>query len=112
MRRGELRRGDVLAAPGSVKPRDAFTAEFYALSAEEGGRKTPFGVGYSPQLFFGTTDVTGQVTAVHGDDVARPGDRRSLEFRLLRPVAVEVGMRFALREGGRTVGAGLVTDVV
>ena len=113
LRRNEVARGQVLAAPGSVTPQIAGEAEVYVLTAEEGGRRTPFGTGYKPQFFFGLTDVTGTIDL--GDeevtDVVPPGARRTVRFSLEKPVAFESGMRFALREGSRTVGAGMVTSV-
>ncbi len=111
VKRDEVVRGQVIAAPGSIESHRAGRAELYALAAEEGGRRTPFGVGYRPQFFFGTTDVTGDVVALDGVELIRPGDRATVEFDLQRPVGLEVGMRFAVREGSRTVGAGIVTEV-
>jgi elongation factor Tu len=110
VKRAEVQRGQVVAAPGSIAPRAEGRAEIFVLTREEGGRHKPFGTGYMPQFFFGTTDVTGvldvgELGAVH------PGDRANIRFRLLKPVGFEPGMRFALREGGRTVGAGFVTEV-
>ena len=111
LRRDEVARGQVLVAPGSVTSRCAGEAEVYILTAEEGGRRTPVGPGYKPQFFFGMTNVTGSFDSPETDDSAllHPGDRKTLHFRLDKPVAFEAGMRFALREGGATVGAGLVT---
>jgi elongation factor Tu len=111
--RDEVVRGQVVIAPGSVRPFAAGEAELFLLTAREGGRHTPFGSGYTPQFYFGATDVSGAVE-VPGDEGAlvHPGDRAKVRFRLLRPVGIEPGMRFALREGGRTIGAGLVTAVV
>ena len=111
VRRDEVVRGQVLAARGSIAPRARGTAEFYSLSAEDGGRPKPFGEGYEPQFFFGTTDVTGTIAAIRGADLVFPGDRATIEFALQKPVGVEVGMRFAVREGRRTIGAGVVTAV-
>ncbi len=110
VRRHEVARGQLLVAPGSVRPHVQATAELYVLSAAEGGRKTPFGSGYAPQFFFGTTDVTGVVDVGDAGQV-HPGDRATVAFRLLKPVGMEPGVRFAIREGGRTVGAGIVIDV-
>ncbi len=104
-------KGQIITAPGSIKPHAKGTAEFYALATKEGGRKTPFGPGYRPQFFFGTTNVTGTVAGVQDADLVLPGDRATLDFELLKPVGVEIGMRFAVREGGKTVGAGVVTAV-
>ena len=111
VKRDELVRGQVLAAPGSIQPHAQVRAELYALSAKEGGRSTPFGVGYCPQFFFGTTDVTGTLRAIEGGGPVAPGERATLEVSLHRPIGVEPGMRFAVREGGRTVGAGVVVKV-
>lgn len=111
VKRGEVQRGQVIAAVGSVKSRTTARAEFYALSAAEGGRRKSFGVGYRPQFFFGTTDVTGTVAAIDGGGLVEPGTRATLEFELLKPVGFEIGSRFAVREGGRTIGAGRVVGV-
>jgi elongation factor Tu len=107
----EVERGQVLAAPGSITPHSQGKAEIFVLTAKEGGRHKPFGTGYSPQFFFGTTDVTGVVDIGELGQV-NPGDRATIAFRLQKPVGVEKGMRFAVREGGKTVGAGIVTDIV
>jgi elongation factor Tu len=104
----EVSRGMVLTIPGAIRPHQGGSAELYVLSAAEGGRKTPFGSGYQPQFFFGGVDVTGQLEV---DNLVEPGARTQVRFKLIRPVAVEVGLRFALREGGRTIGAGVVTAV-
>ncbi len=111
--RDVVERGVVAVAPGSVKPHATGTAELFVLSGDEGGRKTPFGSGYRPQFFFGATDVTGTVKVGPDDDavMVQPGDRAAVSFTLDRPVGLERGMRFAVREGGRTVGAGVVLDV-
>lgn len=109
VRRDEVVRGQLLVAPGSIHPHVEAEAELYVLSSEEGGRKTPFGTGYSPTFFFGATSVTGSIDV--GEAVVAPGDRASVAFRLIKPVGMEPGVRFALREGGRTVGAGVVTGV-
>ncbi|MCB9653191.1 MAG: elongation factor Tu [Deltaproteobacteria bacterium] len=111
VKRDEIVRGQILAAPGSIRPHAKGQAEFYVLSAKEGGRARGFGVGYTPQFFFGTTDVTGKIAAIEGRDVVAPGERATVAFELMKPVGVETGMRFAVREGGRTVGAGVVTEV-
>lgn len=108
--RDEVVRGQMLSAPGAVRPHLAGDAEIYVLSTKEGGRHTPFGTGYAPQFFFGTTDVTGTVDVGEAGQV-NPGDRTRIGFTLRHPVGVEAGMRFAIREGGRTVGAGVVTAV-
>lgn len=110
VKRDEIVRGQLIAAPGSIRPQQRAQAEFFALDAKEGGRSRPFGVGYCPQFFFGTTHVTGEITAIDAGHVA-PGARAAIDFELIKPVGVEVGMRFAMREGGRTVGAGLITAV-
>ena len=109
VKRDQIARGDVLALPGSIEPHTRGTAEVFVLRKDEGGRHTPFGSGYTPQLFFGVTDVSAALET--GGDLVHPGDRATVSFELQRPVAVEVGMRFAMREGGKTVGAGLVTSV-
>lgn len=109
VKRDQIARGDVLALPGSIEPHTRGTAEVFVLRKDEGGRHTPFGSGYTPQLFFGVTDVSAALET--GGDLVHPGDRATVSFELQRPVAVEVGMRFAMREGGKTVGAGLVTRV-
>lgn len=111
VKRGEVQRGQVIAAVGSVKSRLKAKAEFYALSTDEGGRNKSFGVGYRPQFFFGTTDVTGTVAAIEGECMVQPGSRATLEFELHKPVGFEIGSRFAVREGGRTIGAGRVVGV-
>jgi len=108
--RDEVVRGQTVTLPGVIQAAQAGEAEIVVLAAEEGGRKTPFGSGYTPQFFFGATDVTGTVELPDGAVVA-PGDRARVRFRLLRPVGIEPGLRFALREGGRTIGAGVVTAV-
>jgi elongation factor Tu len=108
----EVERGMVLAAPGSITPHHRFKAEIYALKKEEGGRHTPFFTGYRPQFYFRTTDVTGSVKLPEGVEMVMPGDNVNLEIELISDVAMEKGLRFAIREGGRTVGAGSVTDVL
>jgi elongation factor Tu len=110
VRRDELRRGQVLTVPGGVHPHAEGEAELYVLSGAEGGRHTPFSTGYTPQFFFGTTDVTGTIEVLGGEKVD-PGARARIGFRLQKPVGVEPGMRFAVREGGKTVGAGVVIVV-
>ncbi len=109
-KRDEIERGQILAAPGSIRARAHGTAAFYALSEKEGGRAKPFGVGYRPQFFFGTTDVTGTIDRIADAEVVEPGARATVAFALTKAVGVEPGMRFALREGGRTIGAGVVLD--
>ena len=110
--REEVERGQVLAHPGSITPHRQFRSEVYVLSKEEGGRHTPFFNGYRPQFYVRTTDVTGVVTLAEGTEMVMPGDNVNLDIELITPVAVENGLRFAIREGGRTVGAGVVTDVI
>lgn len=109
--RDEIVRGQALVAPGSVASYAFGEAELFVLTAKEGGRHTSFGVGYKPQFFFGATNVTGTIEAITGADQVDPGGRAHVRFLLGRPVPLEVGMRFAIREGGRTVGAGSVTSV-
>jgi elongation factor Tu len=108
----EIERGQVVAAPRSIKPQIKFRGEVYVLSKEEGGRHTPFFNGYQPQFFFRTTDVTGQANLVEGMEMAMPGDNVSLIVELGKPVAIEAGSHFAIREGGRTVGSGIVTEIL
>jgi elongation factor Tu len=108
----EIERGMVLAKPGSILPHTKFKAEVYVLTKEEGGRHTPFFPGYRPQFYFRTTDVTGSVTLPEGVEMVMPGDNVQMEIELISPIAMEKELRFAIREGGRTVGAGVVTEVV
>ena len=110
--RDDVERGQVLAAKGSIKPHRTFQAEVYVLSKEEGGRHTPFFDGYRPQFYVRTTDVTGVVTLPEGTEMVMPGDNVTINIELITPVAVEDGLRFAIREGGRTVGAGVVTAII
>jgi len=110
--RDEVERGMVLAAPGSIKPHTKFEAQVYVLTKEEGGRHTPFFTGYKPQFYIRTTDVTGTVILPQGVEMVMPGDNINLTVELMYPVALEDGMRFAIREGGRTVGAGVITKVI
>ena len=109
--RKDIERGQVLAKPGSIKPHTKFQAEIYVLTKEEGGRHTPFFNGYRPQFYFRTTDVTGVVTLKGGTEMVMPGDRTEVNVELIVPVAMEKELRFAIREGGRTVGAGVVTEI-
>jgi elongation factor Tu len=111
VKRDEIERGQVLAAPGSITPHTKFKAECYILSKEEGGRHTPFFNGYRPQFYFRTTDVTGVVTLAEGVEMVMPGDNVSIEAELITPIAMDVGLRFAIREGGRTVGAGVISEI-
>ncbi|MDI6615843.1 MAG: elongation factor Tu [Syntrophaceae bacterium] len=108
----EVERGQVLAKPGSIKPHTKFEAEVYVLTKEEGGRHTPFFNGYRPQFYFRTTDVTGVVTLPEGVEMCMPGDNIKMTIELITPIAIEEGLRFAIREGGRTVGAGVVTLII
>jgi elongation factor Tu len=110
--RDEVERGQVLAKPGSIKPHTKFKAEVYVLSKEEGGRHTPFFSGYRPQFYIRTTDVTGTIQLPEGVEMAMPGDNTTMVITLITPVAIEEGLRFAIREGGRTVGAGVVTQIL
>ena len=106
--RKEIERGQVLAKPGSVHPHTHFTGQVYVLKKEEGGRHTPFFNGYRPQFYFRTTDVTGSVKLPEGTEMVMPGDNVDMEITLITPIAMEQGLRFAIREGGHTVGAGVV----
>jgi elongation factor Tu len=109
--REEVQRGQVLAKPGSINPHSVFQAEVYVLSKEEGGRHTPFFPGYRPQFYIRTTDVTGSIQLAEGTEMVMPGDNVQMGVELQMPVAAEEGLRFAIREGGRTVGAGVVTSI-
>ncbi len=109
--RDDIERGQVLAKPGTVTPHTEFDAEVYILSKEEGGRHTPFFKGYKPQFYFRTTDVTGEVELPADKEMVMPGDTITFKVKLLAPIAMDQGLRFAIREGGRTVGAGVVTKV-
>ncbi len=111
-KREEVERGQVLAKPGSITPHTHFSAEIYVLSKDEGGRHTPFFNGYRPQFYFRTTDVTGSVELPAGTEMVMPGDNVSITVKLIAPIAMEEGLRFAIREGGRTVGAGVVAKVI
>jgi elongation factor Tu len=111
-KREDVERGQVLAAPGSIKPHTHFEAEIYVLSKDEGGRHTPFFNGYRPQFYFRTTDVTGSVELPSGVEMVMPGDNIKVTVKLINPIAMEEGLRFAVREGGRTVGAGVVSKVL
>jgi elongation factor Tu len=108
----EVERGQVLAKPGSIKPHKKFKAEIYALSKEEGGRHTPFFANYRPQFYFRTTDVTGSIKLPEGTEMVMPGDNITLEVELLAPIAMDNNLRFAIREGGRTVGSGVVSEII
>lgn len=112
VQRNEIERGQVLAKPGSIKPHTKFESEVYVLTKEEGGRHTPFFSGYRPQFYFRTTDVTGDIQLEEGVEMVVPGDNAKFTISLITPIAIEEGLRFAIREGGRTVGAGVVTKVI
>ncbi|HNJ93427.1 MAG TPA: EF-Tu/IF-2/RF-3 family GTPase, partial [Ferruginibacter sp.] len=110
--KNQIRRGMVLCKPGSITPHTEFKGEVYVLSKEEGGRHTPFFNKYRPQFYFRTTDVTGEVTLAAGTEMVMPGDNTNLTVKLIQPIAMEKGLKFAIREGGRTVGAGQVTEII
>ena len=109
--REEVERGQVLAAPGSITPHMKFNCECYILTKDEGGRHTPFFSNYRPQFYFRTTDVTGQIALPDGTEMIMPGDNVTMEVELIQPIAMDEGLRFAIREGGRTVGAGVVAKI-
>ena len=109
--RNGIERGQVLAKPGSIHPHTKFKGQVYVLSKEEGGRHTPFFNNYRPQFYFRTTDVTGVITLPEGTEMCMPGDNVEMSVELITPIAIEKGLRFAIREGGRTVGSGAVTEV-
>jgi elongation factor Tu len=111
-KREEIERGQVLSKPGSITPHTKYKAEVYCLKKEEGGRHTPFVSGYRPQFYFRTTDVTGVVKLPEGREFVAPGENAEMEVELIQPIAMDQGLRFAIREGGRTVGSGVVTEVV
>jgi elongation factor Tu len=111
-KREDVERGQVVSVPGTINPHTKFKAEIYVLSKEEGGRHTPFFTGYRPQFYFRTTDVTGIVTLPEGVEMVMPGDNVSVEAALITPIAMEKEVRFAVREGGRTVGAGVVAEII
>ncbi|RME81072.1 MAG: elongation factor Tu [Planctomycetota bacterium] len=112
VKKDEVERGQVVAAPGSITPHTKFEAEVYVLSKEEGGRKTPFFSGYRPQFYFRTTDVTGTITLPEGVEMVMPGDNAKIQVELISPIAMEEGLRFAIREGGRTVASGVVSKIL
>jgi elongation factor Tu len=112
LKREDVERGQVVSAPGSIKPHTHFAGEVYVLTKEEGGRHTPFFSGYRPQFYFRTTDVTGIVKLPEGVEMVMPGDNVSVEGELITPIAMEEGLRFAIREGGRTVGAGVIAKIL
>ena len=111
-KREDVQRGQVLTKPGAIKPHTKFDAEVYVLSKEEGGRHTPFLNGYRPQFYFRTTDVTGAISLKDGVEMVMPGDNVEMSVELIHPIAMDAGLRFAIREGGRTVGAGVVAKVI
>ncbi|MBI1954385.1 MAG: elongation factor Tu, partial [Proteobacteria bacterium] len=111
-KREDVERGQVLAAPGSITPHTVFEAEVYVLTKEEGGRHTPFFSNYRPQFYFRTTDVTGKVDLPSGVEMVMPGDNITMKVELIAPIAMDEGLRFAIREGGRTVGAGVVAKIL
>jgi elongation factor Tu len=110
--RADIERGQVLAKPGSIKPHKSFKAQVYVLSKEEGGRHTPFFNGYRPQFYIRTTDVTGSIKLPEGMEMVMPGDNVEMDVELIVPIAMEEGVKFAIREGGRTVGAGICTKII
>jgi elongation factor Tu len=112
LKREDVERGQVLAQPGSIKPHQKFSGEVYVLKKEEGGRHKPFFAGYRPQFYFRTTDVTGSIKLPDGVEMVMPGDRVTIEVELITPIAMEQQLRFAIREGGRTVGAGVVSNII
>jgi elongation factor Tu len=112
VKREEIERGQVLCKPGSITPHTEFKAEVYVLKKEEGGRHTPFFNGYRPQFYFRTTDVTGVANLPEGTEMVMPGDNVQMSIELIQPIAMDAGLRFAIREGGRTVGSGVVTEVI
>ena len=112
VQRDEIERGQVLAAPKTIKAHTKFKSEVYVLTKEEGGRHTPFFNGYRPQFYFRTTDVTGNIELEEGVEMVMPGDNARFTIELITPIAIEKGLKFAIREGGRTVGAGVVTEII
>jgi elongation factor Tu len=112
IKKEDVERGQVLAKPGSITPHTEFEGEIYILTKEEGGRHTPFFKGYKPQFYIRTTDVTGEVVLPEGTEMVMPGDTINLVIKLIAPVAMQEGMRFAIREGGKTVGAGVCTKII
>jgi elongation factor Tu len=112
LKKEDVVRGQVLAKPGTVTPHSEFEAQVYVLTKEEGGRHTPFFSGYKPQFYFRTADVTGEITLPEGTEMVMPGDTVNLKVKLIYPIAMEEKQRFAIREGGKTVGAGVVTKII
>ena len=111
VKKEDIERGQVLAKPGSVTPHTEFSAEVYVLSKDEGGRHTPFFANYRPQFYFRTTDVTSEVILPEGTEMVMPGDNVTINVKLIAPIAMDEGLRFAIREGGRTVGSGVVANI-
>ena len=111
IQRNEIERGQVLAKPGTIQPHTNFKGEVYVLTKEEGGRHKPFFSNYRPQFYFRTTDVTGVITLPAGTEMVMPGDNVTMDIELITPIAIEKGLKFAIREGGKTVGAGIVSDI-
>ncbi|MEE0552905.1 MAG: elongation factor Tu, partial [Clostridia bacterium] len=112
VQRDEIERGQVLAKPGTIHPHTKFKGQVYVLKKDEGGRHTPFFNGYRPQFYFRTTDVTGDLQLPEGTEMCMPGDNVVMNISLITPIAIEEGLRFAIREGGRTVGSGVVTEII
>ena len=112
VQREEVERGQVLAKPGTIHPHTKFKAQVYVLTKDEGGRHTPFFNGYRPQFYFRTTDVTGLIDLPEGTEMVMPGDNIDMTIELITPIAIEQGLRFAIREGGKTVGSGVVSEVI
>ena len=112
IQRNEIERGQVLAKPGSINPHTYFEGQVYVLTKEEGGRHTPFFNNYRPQFYFRTTDVTGVIELPEGTEMVMPGDNIKMKIKLITPIAIEEGLRFAIREGGRTVGSGVVSAII
>ncbi len=112
VQKNEIERGQVLCKPGSINPHTKFVGQVYVLTEKEGGRQKPFFSGYRPQFYFRTTDVTGVITLPEGTEMCRPGDNVDMTVGLITPIAIEKGLRFAIREGGRTVGSGVVSEII
>jgi len=112
IQKNEIERGQVLCKPGSIHPHTKFVGQVYVLSEKEGGRQKPFFAGYRPQFYFRTTDVTGVIHLPEGVEMCRPGDNVNMTVELITPIAIEKGLRFAIREGGRTVGSGVVSEII
>ena len=112
IQKNEVERGQVLCKPGSIHPHTKFVGQVYVLTEKEGGRQKPFFAGYRPQFYFRTTDVTGVISLPDGVEMCRPGDHVNMTVELITPIAIETGLRFAIREGGRTVGSGVVSEII